>query len=158
MQKTDEPVEPVLSCSARLSHVLEQAEGMRKVQSKARAEAVSKYKQTMRQSLTREVLPAVVAALVALAEERPVDALSFVSKFLLRWADDRDLAREDPYDAPIYAERRQMNYEKAQREQERKEAFAAKMQREKDARAAADASLHEMLLDSMRKHESMLRS
>jgi hypothetical protein len=155
VQKSLEVLEPKVNRTSWVNHVLSQTRATTEALSRIKADMVACYKQTMRKSLMREVMPAVVASLIALAEERPLEPLAFMSDFLLQWSDEKDQARQDPYDAHIYAERRQMNHEKAE---DRKVAIEAKLKREKDARAAADTFLREMLLDSMRKHESMLRS
>ena len=144
--------------SARLNHVLEQSNAVQQIQSKTRADAIAGMQQTMRSALMREVMPAVSEALISLVEERPEDPLDYVSKFLLNWADEQEKARVDPYDAPIYQERIQLNSEKQIREQQRHEAKIANEKREKEARIAHDHDLHEMLVESLRKHESMLRS
>lgn len=158
MQALEEPDQPKINRSARINHVLEQSNAVQQIQNKARTDAMEGMKQTMRSALMREVMPAVSEGIISLVEERPEDPLDFLSKFLLNWADEQENARADPYDAPIYTERIQLNSEKKVREQQRHEAKIAKMQREKEARIAHDHALHEMLIESLRKHESMLRS
>lgn len=120
--------------------------------------AFERYKATMKRSLMHQVMPAITEALVAMVDERPHNVADFLSKFLIKWSDDQAAARVDPYEAPIYEERRLLVGEKARRDDERTNASIAKAQRETEAREVADASLHELLLDSMRKHASMLRS
>lgn len=148
----------MLNRSARLKHVLEQSNAVKQVQTKKREHAISQQKQTMHNALMRDVMPALSEGLLSLVEERPVDALEYLSSYLLNWANEQEKAQVDPYEAPIYEERIQLVSEKREREQQRQVAKAAKMQREKEARIAADTALHASLLESLRKHESMLRS
>jgi Dpy-30 motif len=157
LQVTEEPDDPMMNRSARLNHVLEQSNAVQQIQSKQHSDAVSKLKDTMQKALMREVLPALSEGLLTLVEERPADPLEHLSAFLLRWADEQDKAHADPYDAPIYQERIQLNEAKAERERQRAEARAAKAEREKAARIKADDALLEMLVEAKRKHQSMLR-
>lgn len=158
LQVSEELEKPKLNRSARLNYVLEQSNVMQQLENKAQADAVSKMKDTMRSALMREVMPALSEGLLSLVEQRPADVLEYLSSFLLRWADEKEQAHVDPYDAPIYQERIRLVSEKEEREQQRKIDKAAKIEREKAARITADDSLHELLVESIRKHESMLRS
>eukprot|EP00892_Ulva_mutabilis_P009907 jgi/Ulvmu1/7289/UM035_0077.1 len=142
----------------RLAHTLAQEAFLDKTRRKSHQAVGEQYKTTMKRALMHEVMPAVTAGLVALVEQRPLDAALFLSDFLLRWAGEQDAAKVDPYDAPIYDERRNRVTEKARREKDRANASIAKAGREKEARDTADTNLREMLLESMRKHASMLRS
>lgn len=104
-------------------------------------------------------MPDVVRALLALAQERPsdIDPVACLAAKLLAIADERDTAATDPYDAPIYAERRELVAVHEQRAAETAAAAAAKAEREAAARAEAEARLAESLMESLKQHESMLR-
>lgn len=149
---------PQQTSAARLSHILTQEQFHSETCRKDDTDVIAQFQATMKRALMHEVMPAVSAGLVALVEERPSDSIQFLSDFLIKWSDDQVSARVDPYDAPIYAERSKLVAEKTTREEGRANASVAKRQREKAARAEADANLHNMLVDSMRKHVSMLRS
>lgn len=149
---------PCCTHADRISHVLSQQNFCKGACNGKDAGAFERYKATMRRALVHEVMPAMAAALIALVDRRPHDPVQFLSEFLIKRSDDQVSARVDPYDAPIYAERRRLVAEKAWRDEDRTNASIEKLQREKQARKLADAFLHEMLLDSVRKHTSMLRS
>lgn len=157
MQVTEEPVQSDHNRSARLNHVLEQSSTLQQWQEKAQADAKPKVKDTVEKAMMRDVLPALTEGLLSLVEERPEDALDYLSQFLINWADEKDNAHADPYDAPIYAERVQLNTEKAIREKQREEDRIAKEKQEKAARIAHDDALLDMLTSALEKHEKILR-
>lgn len=103
-------------------------------------------------------MPSVCAALADAVRERPKDPVGHLATHLLRQADTQDAAHVDPYDAPVYGERRELVHAKAERERARAEERGARAEREAAACSAADARLRAMLLASAQKHESMMRS
>jgi Dpy-30 motif len=119
---------------------------------------VHHLQQLLRKKVLSDILPSVVPAMMALAGTRPEDPVLFLAEQLLAAADEQDAHTIDPYDAPIYAERRHLVAKDIQRAAESKAAAAAKAEREAIARLETESRLTAMLVESMTRHESMLRS
>jgi hypothetical protein len=120
--------------------------------------AVSDYTATLREHMLREVMPSLCKILVGTVQQRPADAVGYVAQKLLEEADELDKQHEDPYDAPVYGEKAAMAAGKRERDAARAVAADAAAEAEAAARQALDDELREMLLHSMQKHESMMRS
>jgi hypothetical protein len=119
---------------------------------------VHQLQQLVRKLVLSDILPSVVPAIVAVADTRPDNAVQFLAEQLLAAADEQDAHTVDPYVAPIYTERRKEVAKDNLRASELKAAADAKAEREAIAKLEAEKSLTAMLVDSMTRHESMLRS
>lgn len=144
--------------SERAAHMALQERAMTTTWQQEQAHVLDAYAATLQEQMMQEVVPSLCKVLIDLARARPVDALSFLSRRLLEEADRLDTEHIDPYAAPLYAERRELVAAKLRRNSEREEARASKMEREAAARSAADAKLRTLLIQSVQKHQSMMRS
>ena len=113
--------------------------------------------QVIKDELMREVMPALAASMLDMLEAQPVDAIGFLADSLVAKADLQDAVLFDPYDAPIYEERRRKVEAKARRDTERARQAVERAERQRVAKLEADKSMYNMLLQNVAKHESLMR-
>jgi hypothetical protein len=119
---------------------------------------VEGYAAMLRERVAHEVMPSVCKALIEIVAQRPEDPIGCLSRRLLEEADKMDRLQVDPYDAPVYGEKRHLVAAHEAREAARASAREAKAQAEEAERRELDEKLRAMLLQSVQKHESMMRS
>jgi ribosomal protein L25 (general stress protein Ctc) len=142
----------------RNAHITQQEQAIAAAARQQEETLINDLAMTLREQMMHEVMPSVSSVLLELVRVRPPDPIGFLSQRLLAHADLQDSEHTDPYDAPIYGQRRELVAGKLQREEERARAWALKADREAVAKAEADKQLRTMLIQSVQKHESMMRT
>jgi hypothetical protein len=141
-----------------INHLAKQQQEVHDAEAEEDQKLMKQYTTTLYESMMRTVMPSLCCALAEVVKERPKDPVGFVARHLLKLADEQDSQHADPYSAPVYAERRELLVAKAAREAAREEERHAKAAREAAQRIKADEELRAMLIASVQKHQSMLRS
>lgn len=141
-----------------IDHLAKQQQKVDEARVKQDHKLVDQYTATLYEGLMRTVMPCLCSALAEVAKERPKDPIGFVARHLLKQADEQDRQYADPYAAPVYTERKEQWAAKAERKAAREAERTAKAERERVQRIKADEELRTMLIASVQKHQSMLRS